>query len=78
MNVFLNDNNIFQEYEGTCGSCAELYGEQRRKMEHIYKDWLIDSAKLKEKPKEKNRNESGSKKKSCSIPIQSFSALEID
>lgn len=46
----------------------------------VYRDWLIDSAKFKEKPKapEANSNEKVSKKKSIKAPIRSFSALEID
>jgi len=66
------------EYEGTCGTCIEFYTEQRKNMETIYRDWLIDSAKYK---KIKNPNKKGSKKdskKKILAPIQSFSALEID
>lgn len=62
------------EYEGTCGSCVELYEDQRKKMETIYKDWLIDSAKY----KKIKSNKKDSKKKPFSPPYQSFSALEID
>lgn len=66
----------FQEYGGTCGSCENLYREQRTRIETIYKDWLIETAKYKEKAKEsKVRN---GRKNTSSPPIRSFSALEID
>lgn len=70
---------FLQEYEGTCGSCIDYYQDQRKRLETIYRDWLIDSAKYKEKPKEpNNNNEKISKKKSMKAPIRSFKALEID
>lgn len=47
-------------------------------METVYKDWLIDSAKYKERPKEKKVNTgTGSKNKMVSTN-QLFSSLEID
>lgn len=67
-----------QEYDGTCGSYPEYYAEQRGRLETMYRDWLIDSAKFKEKKDPKNNNEKTSKKKSISPPIRSFNALEID
>lgn len=67
---------FLQEYEGTLGPCIEFYEEQRKRLETIYKDWLIDSGKYKKiKSKDKKKD---SKKNSFAPPIQSFSALEID
>lgn len=53
------------------------YEAQRKRLEGEYCDWLIDSAHLKEKPKEKSCS-SSSKNNIIKPPIRSFSALEID
>lgn len=71
-----------QEYEGECGSMPVYYKEQRKNLETNYREWLIDSNALKEKPKEKYNNTSKgaspSLKTSIAPTIRSFSALEID
>lgn len=68
---------FLQEYDGTCGTCDVLYREQRERMETLYKDWLIDSAKYKGKPKE-NSGTDGKSSKKISSAIRSFNALNID
>lgn len=68
-----------QEYGGELGSTADYYRDQRKRLETVYRDWLIDSGKLKEKPKEKKlSNGKMSSKVAISPPIHSFNALEID
>lgn len=71
-----------QEYEGECGSMPVYYKEQRKNLETNYREWLIDSAVLKEKPKVKNsnstKNTTTSAKSSIAPTIRSFNALEID
>lgn len=71
-----------QEYDGECGSMPVYYKEQRKNLETNYREWLIDSAVLKEKSKEKNNNTSKGASSSAKTPIaptiRSFSALEID
>lgn len=82
MNHFSFYHNLLQEYDGECGSFPVYYKEQRKNLETNYREWLIDSAVLKEKPKEKNNNtgkgSSASGKTSIAPTIRSFSALEID
>ncbi|XP_055611346.1 uncharacterized protein LOC129757959 [Uranotaenia lowii] len=61
-----------KDYGGPLGELATMHAEQRKEIETQYRDWLIDSAALKEAPKEKSA--SGSIKP----PIRSFRGLEID
>ncbi|XP_055636285.1 alpha-tocopherol transfer protein-like [Toxorhynchites rutilus septentrionalis] len=60
-----------QDYGGTLPEMAALYGEQRNELETEYREWLINSAVLKEAPKEKNNP-------SMRPPVRSFRGLEID
>lgn len=55
-----------------------MYEEQRKRLEFEYKEWLMDSNALKEKPKDKNQSKSGNQKTRYDPPINSFKSLEID
>lgn len=68
----------FQEYEGDLDSVQTYYEEQRHKIETVYRDWLIDSGNLREKPKEKSCKSSQKMSPLKNTTIRSFSALEID
>jgi hypothetical protein len=50
---------------------ASTYAEQRREIETRYRDWLIDTDRFKELPKEKNAA-------SAKPPVRAFRGLEID
>lgn len=67
-----------QEYGGTSGSCDVLYREQRERMETIYKDWLIDSAKYKDNAENDTKSYKKTSRENMSPPINSFNALDID
>jgi hypothetical protein len=53
----------------------KMYQEQKKLLETEYKEWLIDSNALKEKPKDKNQS---SQKSKYDPPLNSFKSLEID
>jgi len=77
----LFDKDILpKEYNGELDSVQTYYVEQKLEIETKYREWLIDSAQFKEKPKEKSCSRSSNKGalKNTAVPIRSFSALEID
>jgi hypothetical protein len=75
---FFSAEYLPEDYGGTLPPIEKLYLEQRKRLEVEYKEWLMDSNALKEKPKEKNSSKSDSSKNRNDPPINSFKALEID
>lgn len=67
-----------QEYNGELDSVQTYYVEQKLDIETKYREWLIDSAQFKEKPKEKSCSRSSNKGALKNSTVRSFSALEID
>lgn len=55
-----------------------MFVEQRGRLENEYKEWLLDSNSLKEKPKEKGTANGNGMKVKYDPPVSSFKALEID
>jgi len=69
---FFGPDLLPEEYGGELKSLEEFHMEQKRHIETEYRDWLIDSNFLRNKPKD------GKKDPYREPPIQSFQALEID
>lgn len=67
-----------QDYGGELESFETFHEEQRKRLETEYRDWLIDSSHLKQKPKEKKADKKSQLLDANDNPITSLSALEID
>lgn len=70
---FLDKDLLPKDYGGTLDTIESYYKPDRILLETEYRDWLIDSAALKEKRDEKN----GKPKQEAPLAT-SFSGLEID
>ncbi|XP_058821910.1 alpha-tocopherol transfer protein-like [Topomyia yanbarensis] len=63
-----------KDYGGPLEELAVMHAEQKKEIETKYREWLIDSAALKEAPKDKSNISSSSIKP----PVRGFRSLEID
>ena len=83
MNFIFNHFSIVcdyfeQDYGGELESFETYHEEQRKRLETEYRDWLIDSSHLKQKPQEKKADKKSQLLDANDNPITSLSALEID
>lgn len=75
------DYSVFQDYGGPLNTLDHYHKDQRRQIEAEYRDWLMDTSHLKEKPKEKKSTSSDNNNKVNNVrqpPVKAFRALEID
>lgn len=72
---FLDKDLLPKDYGGTLDTIESYYKPERILLETEYRNWLIDSAALKEKRDESRKNE---KQKQEAPLATSFSGLEID
>lgn len=61
------------DYDGELGSIASYYGPERRTIETEYREWLMDSAELRERTAGE-----GKERRAWESPIPAFGKLDID